>query len=432
MDPAGQPYLYAYKSSADNVLASITHPDGSIRQYHYENTKYQAALTGITDERGVRYATWSYDANGRAISSEHAGGVDRTTLTYNANSTTVTDPLGTSRTYNFATILGVIKNTGVSQPGGSGCGPAAESLTYDVNGNISSRTDFNGKKTIYTYNLTRNLEISRTEGLSGSGAALPETRTLATAWHATWRLPVEVNEYAGASASGNPMRRTRTAYDARGNVVRRSVTDVALGAIRTWSTAYIYSAAVPGLILQKVEDGPRTDVADRTTTDYYPHDAACPGAELGTGRDKGCRGQARQIANALGQVMRLTRYNAHGRVEEIVDANGLVTTLAYDARQRLVSRRVGSELTAYQYDAAGQLVRLTPPGGAAIAYTYDAAHRLTAISDAQGNRITYTLDAAGNRIREDITDPQGVLVKSLARAYDALGRLQALTGVGGE
>ena len=429
-DPGGGSYAYAY--DANNNLASVTYPDGSVKQYHYEDPAYPNALTGITDELGVRYATYRYDAAGRAYTETHAGGADAHTLDYGSNSTVVTDPLGTARTYAFQTLHGVARSSGVSQPGGAGCGPAAESMSYDANGNLAGKTDFNGRKTTYAYDLARNLETSRSEGLDGSGAALPESRTVTTAWHATWRLPERIEEYAGGSATGTPLRRTDISYDDRGNPTARTVTDPATGATRIWRTAYTYSAAVPGLVLQKIEDGPRSDVADLTTRDYYAHDAACPGADLGPGRDKGCRGQLRQLTNALGQPTRFTRYNAHGQVEELIDANGLVTTLAYDARQRLLRRSVGSELTTYEYDAAGQLKRLTPPDGSTLDYDYDAAHRLVRIEDAQGNRIAYTLDAAGNRKQEEIRDADHQLLKTLSRDYDALGRLQTLTGVGGE
>jgi YD repeat-containing protein len=429
-DPAGGITSYAY--DANNNLVSVTYPDGSIRQYHYENATFKNALTGITDERGVRYATYGYDAQGRAVLTEHAGGADRYTLSFGSDTTTVTDALGVARTQTFSIIQGVYRLTNQSQPGGSGCGPAAEALTYDANGNVASRTDFNGRKTTYAYDLTLNLETSRTEGLSSSGAALPETRTITTAWHATWRLPVQINEYAGTSAAGNPVRRTQIGYDDRGNIVSRGITDVAAGVTRTWTTAYTYSTVVPGLVLQKVEDGPRTDVSDVTTTDYYSHDETCAGASLGTGRDKGCRGQARRITDALGQITQFTRYNAHGQAEEIVDPNGVTTTLTYDLRQRLTSRSTAGETTAYQYDPVGQLTRLTLPDGSFLAYTYDGARRLTDVADSLGNGIHYTLDAAGNRTQEDIRDPQGALVKTLTRAYDALGRLQTLTGVAAE
>jgi YD repeat-containing protein len=110
----------------------------------------------------------------------------------------------------------------------------------------------------------------------------------------------------------------------------------------------------------------------------------------------------------------------------------VVTTLTYDLRQRLTSRSTAGETTSFQYDPVGSLTRLTQPDGSYVSYTYDGARRLTEVADNQGNRIAYTLDAAGNRTREEVFDPQGALAKTLTRAYDALGRMQTLTGVGNE
>jgi YD repeat-containing protein len=407
-DPAGGVVHYGYDA---NNLASVTYPDGALKTYHYENTAFPHALTGITDENGNRFATYRYDAQGRGISTEHAGGAERASLVYNANgSTTVTDALNTARTYNFQTILGVVKTTGQSQPGGSGCGASASALTYDANGNVASRTDFNGNRTNYTYDLTRNLETSRTEGLTATGAATPATRTVTTAWHPTFRLPVQITH-------GN--QQTTYAYNPQGDLTDKTVKDTATNTSRSWQTTYTYSS-VPGVLLQKVEDGPRTDVSDVTTYDYYPADAACEGGHFG------CRGQLKQLTDALGHTTQLTRYNAHGQVEQLTDPNGLVTTLTYDVRQRLTSLDAGGETTTYTYDPAGQLTRVTRPDGAYLAYSYDAAHRLIKTQDDQSNTLSYTLDAMGNRIKEEAHDPGGQLARSQSRVYDALSRLQNL------
>jgi len=423
-DPAGGIITYGY--DAQSNLVSVTYPDGRSKTYHYNEPEHTAgadlphALTGITDENGDRYATYQYQADGKAISTGHANGADLHTLAYNVDgSTTVTDPLGTARTHNFTTILGVVKSTGQSQPGGSGCGPASSATTYDANGNIASRADFIGNKTCYAYDLTRNLETARVEGLA-SGTACPTTlatytpapntaqRKILTQWHPSFRLPVKITE-AG--------RETSTVYDTRGNVTHHSIKDTALNKTRTWATTYIYHPTVAGVLEQKIEDGPRTDVADLTTTDYYLPDENCLGGFYG------CRGQVRQITNALGHVTQITRYTAHGQPEEIVDPNGLVTALTYDARQRLIQRSVGSELTQYDYDGVGQLKQVTLPSGAIVRYDYDAAHRLTDIWDEDNNRIRYTLDAMGNRIQEDIYDALGTPVATRNRVFDALNRL---------
>jgi YD repeat-containing protein len=132
------------------------------------------------------------------------------------------------------------------------------------------------------------------------------------------------------------------------------------------------------------------------------------------------------VTDALGHVTQIGRYNAHGQPEELTDPNGLITTLAYDARQRLTSLSVGSETTTYTYDLAGLVTRVTGPDGAYLAYSYDDAHRLIGIQDQLGNTVTYTLDALGNRLQEDVRDPNGQLARSQSRIYDALSRLQNL------
>jgi YD repeat-containing protein len=442
--PDGNYISYSYDSNRN--LSTVTYPDGKVRTYLYgeasfavpaspnPGVSYVHSLTGIIDENGNRYGTWYYDSNGRAVSSEHAGGVDRYTLAYNTDasgvptSTVVTDPLGTVRTYNFTTVQGVVKSIGQSQPGGSGCGASSSSLTYDANGNVSSRSDFKGNKTCYAYDLSRNLETVRVEGIAAGSACptnlagyTPSTapgsveRKIGTSWHATYRLPLVIAE---------PLKITTYTYDAQGNVLsktERATTDVTGGAgmsaVLTGvprTTSYTYNGQ--GQVLTR--DGPRTDVTDVTTYTYHPLDASCTGAS-----PLGCRGQLSSVANALNHLITVDGYDANGHILGFTDPNGLTTTFSYDPRGRLLSRNSGGEVTAYTYDGVGNLTQVNLPNGAAYTYTYDQAHRLTDISDATGNRIHYTLDAAGNRIKEETFDSTGTLIRTHSRVFDALNRL---------
>ena len=79
-DPANGVFQYTYDAAGN--LASVITPDAKTRTYHYNESIYieggaslPNALTGITDENGVRYATYTYDTQGRAVVTEHAGGV---------------------------------------------------------------------------------------------------------------------------------------------------------------------------------------------------------------------------------------------------------------------------------------------------------------------------------------------------------------------
>lgn len=456
-DTDGGVTLYNYDTNQN--LTSVTYPDGKTKTYLYGEASNVSAtpnagvsnaslLTGITDENGIRYASYWYDAQGRAYKEELAPGlalnIEKNELVYNTNAsgnpttTVVTDSRGSARTYNFTTILGVVKSTGQSQPAGSGCAASAAALTYDINGNVASRTDFKGNKTTYAYDMRRNLETSRTEGLTSAGTATSSTRTISTTWHTIWRLPLVTAEYTGVSATGTALRTTTNVYDAKGNITSITEADPVRALTRTNTITYTYSSLVPGLVIGKVVNGSRTDVVDTTTYNYYDADVTCTPSSAapiinpitGLAPDNlGCRGQLSSLTNALNRTTSYDRYNHHGQVEQMTDANGLVTTSTYDLRQRLISRTVGNEITSLIYDDAGQVIQLTMPDASTLTYSYDAAHRLTEVQDILGNKVTYTLDTEGNRINEVTTDPLGGLAKTITRSYDALNRLQQVTGV---
>ncbi len=373
--PDGGAIGYAY--DAHNNLISVTYPGNALRGYHYENASFPNALTGITDENGIRFATYAYDASGRATSTQHAGGVESTTVAYNTDgSAGVTDANGNSLSYNFTTQFDLVKPTAVSN---SGCGCGSSAYTYDANGFLASRTDFDGNVTTYVNN-TRGLEISRTEA---SGTA--QARTITTTWHATYRLPLGITE---------PNRITTFTYDAKGNLLTKTITAGSQARTRT----YAYNGG--GQVVSA------TDPLGNATV--YTYDST---------------GDLSTITDALGHITSITSYDPDGRPLSLTDPNGLVTTLAYDARGRLISRAAGTETTTYAYDAAGELLQITLPDSSYLAYSYDLAHRLVGVRDALGDSIVYTLDPVDNLLKAQVYDPSHNLVQTRSHVYDSLNRL---------
>jgi YD repeat-containing protein len=253
-------------------------------------------------------------------------------------------------------------------------------------------------------------------------------RVVSTEWHPDWRLATRTAEAKkittiafngqGATCSSAPSgidgkppavvcsRSEQATTDETGAAGFGAATT---GTARTWS--YTYTSY--GRVLSATDPNGKV-----TSTTYHPDNDP----------DVGKRGNVATVTNAAGHLIRYTANNAHGQPTQIIDPNGLVTDLTYDARLRLTSRTVGSEATTFGYDPVGQLTSVTLPDGASLTYTYDAAHRLTGIQDHKGNRVIYTLDAMGNRINEQVTDPGGALVRNIQRSIDALNRVQQVVG----
>ena len=186
-----------------NALTELT------KTYHYENGTFPYALTGITDEKGVRYATWVYDAFGRVIQSNHINGVDNGTLTYEANTTTAANVLGKSTKYNYATVSGAKRLVTVEGVATESCAAANQAYTYYDNGRIKTQTDWESNVTYFEYN-SKGQVTKRTEGYG-----TPEAYTVETLWHDTFNEP---------SVITYPDKQEKFTYNTQGKLINKSVT----------------------------------------------------------------------------------------------------------------------------------------------------------------------------------------------------------------
>ena len=452
IDPANNAYVYEYDGASGgcasasatnpacsaNNLTKVIYPDLGSQTYHYNDAgqinggtaclganavatgfgHLLNSLTGITDENGKRYTTWSYDCQGRTTGNWLAGDVAKVSLAYGdiaaTGTTTIVSntlgtaaaPLITTRAYHYRIQLGIAKNDSIDRPCAE-CGIFAK-RTYDSANNISTTTDWNGVQTSYAYDLTRNLETSRTEAVG-----TPLERSISTEWHPIYRISKRI---------AAPNLLTTMTHDMVGNVLTRTdqpTNDTngtagfrapVIGSPRTWT--YTYNGI--GQILTIT--GPRTDVVDKTT---YTYDT---------------RGNLATVTNPASQITKLSSYDPNGKLLSMTDKNGAVTIMTYAPRGWLLGTKTqlagttDTESTTYLYDGIGQITAATFSNGNVITYAYDDAHRLIAVADSTGNKITYILDNMGNRTNETVTDPSGGLVRSTTRVYDDLNRLQQVTG----
>ena len=93
-------------------------------------------------------------------------------------------------------------------------------------------------------------------------------------------------------------------------------------------------------------------------------------------------------------------YNAAGQVGRVTDPNGNAVTYTYDGRGRVLTMTnvAGSSVTTYAYDTAGELDMVTQPNGMTSDFVYGLTYgRLTQVIDPLGNYIAYGYDGQGNR-----------------------------------
>jgi YD repeat-containing protein len=382
-----------------NVLSSISYSTSPVtsQTYVYENSSFPSALTGVIDENGARYMTWTYDASGRVLTSQLGGGANLTTIVYNDTdgSRTATNALGQQEVYKFATLQGVPKVIEVDRAATSTTAAATSLYTYDSNGYMASHTDWNG-------NITTLANDSHGQPTTiNEAVGTPQARTTSITYHSVFRLPAQIVA---------PGVTTNLNYDSAGELLTKSLTDTTTGTVpystngqtRTWTFTW-------SNFLEASVKSPRTDLSSVTS---FTYDAS--GALIG-------------VKNAMNQTLQVTQHLPGGLPQTTVDPNGVTTNRTYDARQRLLSSAVttaaGALTTTFTYDAAGSLLDTTQPDGSTLTSRYDAAHRLSGVSDTLGDSIVYTLDALGDRTEAALLDASSTQQLQRSGVYDVLGRV---------
>ena len=424
----------------------------------------RSGFTGITDEAGRPYATYSYDDSGRLAYEYHGQAVSTYHFTYDIPLTqsTVEDDRGGISVRKYKNIRGTLRLESQSQAAGSGCNATTSQVLYDAQGNIKSEVDFGAVRTCHSYDSNRNVETYRLEGLSDSAAdeqicnsnlaayqvpAGKLQRKISTQWHPKWKLVTRLAE---------PKRITTTVYNGEVDPISQAVLDCAAGdprlpddvsskiavvcrryeqstdddtgnlgftapvkETRVWNYAY----SQYGQVTQEVD--PR---GKPTTYEYWS------GTSF-TGERGHSLGDLKTVTNALNQTTNYLEYNKRGQVLTTQLPNGSTEQREYHVRgwlTKVTQVPAGSgvgQTTQYDYYPTGLLKQVTQPDGSWAYYTWDDAHRLTDVADSVGNSVHYELDNAGNRTAEQFKDPQGTLAKTITRTFDALGRMQSASGV---
>lgn len=352
-DPLGAVTTYAYTGELSSP-SLVTSPTGRRTAFQYD----AAGLSlSVEDSRGA-VTRFEWDERGNPVAVISAEG-DRTEFAYNAIGlpVTIVDPLGrtTEVSYDPAGNRVMVRN-------------AAGELTrfeYDPLGRVTRVLDPLGHTTSFTYDAAgRPIAVVNAKGNATQLEYDEHGRVSARVWPSGAR---ETYRYRTDNLLDQVTRRDGTAvtyhYDLAGRLVRED-------AGSDWVT-YVYDERGE-LIRAENEVGVvtrRYDLAGRLIEEVVNGETAA--------FDHNAEGERTRLT-LLGQTIEYER-DALGLITRIQDSNG-----AFDFSYDLVGRRVSmtrpdGSSTNYDYDAAGQLTRLTHSGAfsADYHYSYDALGRIT-------------------------------------------------------
>lgn len=403
LDPAGKQYLFRYDHN--NNLISVTNPAGHLRIYHFEDPADHHNLTGITDERGIRYAKWAYDDQDRAVLSTHADNVEKITLEYMPAETRVTNSLGVSTIYHTGYRNGVPIVSKVDGPGCSSCGKNYAAYQYNSRLQLTQITGHDGISRRYHYDdLSRLIQISEHsgnkariiakygyEGIMSKPVLITEPSINPEAMHQWWLTYTDDEQIKGITEIG---------YTTDGkNSFQRM----------TRTTKYGYENNRPSFI-----DGPLKGKQDRINYIY-----AADGELTSLQPDKG-----RVIP------LKKTTKDAYGRPKTLTSEAGTVSQLTYNHRGQLNSLmyQTGVSSTAQiklNYDPAGRLNSLIGPEGEAR-ITYDTAGRPIKVISPSGHNLQWEWNTESKIISRKILTSEGNTLSQKNYKYNKAGQLSTL------
>ena len=435
--PDGSRLEYDYDERQNLTRARF--PDGTSRDYHYEDPLWPSHLSGLTDRTGTRFASWTYDERGRAASSTHADGVERVSLRIEApeersgeargagddGRTLVTAGDGATSVYRWRTD----PRSGASQllsgtgPGCATCPPTGRRYAYERGRLVRGERLGENGRVLVTHRREhdeRGRLVRTVETLHGDDGSTVE-RTL------------ERREYDGdshrlrlvARPSVNPAGE-RTTETRRGPdglptaIVERGFAPVfvpASGAAEQPSeyaplertTRFVHDA---GRLV--AVDGPRDDVDDTTRFEWDE------------------RARLVAIHPPASPSVRVTRFDAHGQVAEVRIGGRQPFTLERDGDGHVIAVRQGELVVRYGHDAEGRLRSITDADGRLVRLDRDAAGRLVTVTDDLGRRNTIGRDEEGRVTARRAFAVDGSLIRSVDFLFDAHGRLASTTARAGD
>ncbi|MEQ9104503.1 MAG: RHS repeat-associated core domain-containing protein [Rhodothermales bacterium] len=390
--PDGKATTYTWDN--DGRLTGFSNAAGETRSYAYDEMD---RLIRTTFEDGTsRSYTW--DAVGRLTSITNEAG-RTSTLTYDDQDqlTSQTDYAGNTVVFTYDVVGRMTSRTDRTD--------RTTTWTYDAQGNILSETTPGGDVTMYSWNAEGILtgmndpeggSVSVTTDAMGRITGIQNSDGAETSMMLNARgLATQITGPDGTSA--------QLTHDAAGRTVSYShpggsasyshnATGEPVSVTTPLGDAYSFTTDARGRVTSFTNPLGQTrsfafDDAGRATEATMPD-----GTRIAYGYDA----RGRLVSLASGNAQHTYTYDVTGR---LLTTEGL--TLARDANGRITA----SNSLAVERDAEGRILRLTLPAGD-VEYGYNANGRVANVTDWAGRVTTFEYDATGRMTR--ISRPNGV------------------------
>ena len=380
-----------FQYDARNRLAVTKYPDGTTKTKVYDSP---SNLRSVTDQANNQ-VQYNYDAANQLSSvvqlSSPNTDANTTFYGYDANGNPVA--LEDANTHTTTQIFDVLNElTQKTLPDGS----HTETRSYDSNGNLASVTHFNGITTTYTYDTLNRLLSRSTPGEPTVSFTYTQTGKYLTSTYSsgstTYTDSYTYDSMDRIQSKVTPEGTLSYTYDAAGNVASISSSN-ANGA----SMSYTYDD------LNRLATVTDNRLSENNVTTYT--------------------------------------YDNASNLVTVTTPNGVQSTFAYDALNRVTGLSSQPASYNYQRGPTGNLLSATESSGRQVNWSYDGIYRLTNETIAQApsknnGTVSYGLDPVGNRL-STLSSPSGVASGTWSfnsvdeisnETYDANGNVIAAGG----
>jgi RHS repeat-associated protein len=345
-----------------------------------------------------------------------------------SNRTSITDALSRTTNYDYDDFNRLVK---ITYPAATtGATRLFETLAYDSDGNVTSRTDTANRTTSYAYDkvnrLTSTIDAAN-KPTSFTYDALSRVTSLTDAINQQYQFAYDVlGRQTQITRGGSSMTYV---YDAVGNRTQRTdyngvVTNYAYDNLNRLTTI-TYPTRTVTFSYDPLNN--MTRATNENGSIYIGYDNRYRVSSFsdpffyGIGYNYDTVGN-RTALKVNGATYATYTYDTVNRVTTLKDSANLAFNYNYDAANRLISRSAPNGVTSsYAYDGLDRLTSLMHTAGATTlsgnlytyndannisswttatdqrTYNYDAVDRLTGVSNFESSTENYSYDAVGNR-----------------------------------